>query len=1205
MTLRLDPVLDLGRDTDRMTAEDKRRQEATVNLFLQAFSSADRDRREVQLLADEVGLGKTFVALATAYSLLKAVRTRPQLAEDMGLGKCYGAVVVVVPSGNRALASKWNQEVEALRTRCSTDARQTDWFQSRICESAYDLAEGLKRAGDLRRDPRKNPSVLICTANAFRRRVADQDKRLRFLTACLFRWWGSRLNQRERYSIVSRANEVRGFSQWPEAARQSDAGSYDVNLWDFREHEQYLSPRERERWIWPKELEQKYLSAPFTWSEIVAALERLEQDPAGHDLLYDQSLRTRGGIQEPRGLLPYCKYVAERRGYDGWYFEGFRSRMLALYKELVPHLLRQDLPLVIVDEAHHWRHSHRQDCQDFKKYLAPICRRLLMLTATPFQLHRDELLEVLSVGDAMTPAIGADRVVHLRELRKRISETMASSESAGIAFSREWGALPEQLARLDTRFDSAISFLPGEQDLRTVGISRWWDELMKGTTTDQREKLSHIPGPVRPFFTRAFELMASNEQLSRAMRQLIIRHRRDVAHRRVWVGREYPPRAGAPLRPDQHILHLAPGSTIPPHAELSQYLLMKVVAEASRGKHRTSLGMDLTGCYSTLWRSKEGIKATQAAMSGNSDRLLVLLQQVTGYQPSGENSEDENHPKVRLVVEEVLNRWQKGEKSLIFCFRVPTAETLSRLLSRGVEQRLRNSRRMLFESRGTKLSDQLGEDKAMQQFRRALTAREGSGVSLILDRVLLGWFQLNELPLPVLTEDDRMAVATLYARVGHLSEHLQSGERARYDRVFLNRAIENVWAARLLVDQEVWSVGAESSLIRDTRRLLEMVADPSWVQFRYGREEFSRRRAMMDEEEAPTDTVARSSLSAAYELEAASDPASQRKILHALRTTAGGGRSSIADGLVSGPNLFVPLGSETLFSLDVTAQKRVCKMRRLLFSMTVVGDKWEWSERAKVLDAVVRALLREDILLRLPRSVFSDNDKTWAASILRGLHEPPGSNQSEPLAARVEEFLRELVQMGLTERESHLRYSMNAKAEAVVLVTGDSQTDRDAVFNGFNTPLLPDILICTQVGQEGIDLHRHCSHVIHYDLGWNPATLEQRTGRADRIGSKALRERRLASGQRKQQGLEPDEADLPGLDVALPYLAGTYDERMFDRLRSRSQSFEILTGGDPTADLENETSWLDSDDAGQTGGTGFVPLPAAMLAQLRVNLGVT
>ena len=107
----------------------------------------------------------------------------------------------------------------------------------------------------------------------------------------------------------------------------------------------------------------------------------------------------------------------------------------------------------------------------------------------------------------------------------------------------------------------------------------------------------------------------------------------------------------------------------------------------------------------------------------------------------------------------------------------------------------------------------------------------------------------------------------------------------------------------------------------------------------------------------------------------------------------------------------------------------------------------------------------------------------------------------------------------------------------------------------------------------------------------------------DRIGSKALRERRLATEQFRQQGSEPCESDLSGLDIALPYLAGTYDERMFDRLRSRSQIFEILTGGDATADRDSESSWLDPDDVGRSDGTDYVPLPTEMLEHLRVNLG--
>jgi superfamily II DNA/RNA helicase len=139
---------------------------------------------------------------------------------------------------------------------------------------------------------------------------------------------------------------------------------------------------------------------------------------------------------------------------------------------------------------------------------------------------------------------------------------------------------------------------------------------------------------------------------------------------------------------------------------------------------------------------------------------------------------------------------------------------------------------------------------------------------------------------------------------------------------------------------------------------------------------------------------------------------------------------------------------------------------------------------------------------------------------------------------------------------------------------------------------LPEVLICTSVGQEGIDLHRHCRHVVHFDLAWNPAVLEQRIGRADRIGSKMFRERSLANGPITSY-----------LDIGVPYLAGTYDERMYEELRLRAQTFEVLTGGDLASD-EAEGYDDHSRAEGQEADLRLVALPNDMVDQLRVNLHV-
>jgi hypothetical protein len=1202
MIPQLDAAVDLARDKKRMSEEDPRRQPASVNKLLNAFFGSPELRCEIQLLADEVGMGKTFVALATAYAVLDTLRHKPTDEQPPDLRKCYRAVLVVTPAGNHALTEKWHREVEALRTRCSQNVGATRWFHSRVCKTPEDLVESLCRAHDLRRDPTKTPCVIVCQGNIFTRRMRDSGERLRFLTACLFRWWGNKLNLEERYHIVRRAAEVRGFSSWDGLARRVGKGEYEVDLWDFRQHESYLSASQHERKGWDQVLQSAYEQTPFAYAEVAKALDQYALTPDGGDFFYDCGERLRQGVGEPRGLLPYCKWAADRKGYAEWYFNGFKDRLLDLYRELIPILLKNmklDLPLVIADEAHHWRHSQRQDCQAFRRYIAPLARRLLLLTATPFQLHRDELLEVLATGDSMEPAIGADRVEVLRERRSRLAEAMNASEEAGREFSREWGALAEQIARLDPRFTVTPGQLPAEEDPRTQEIEKRWADLRTASGAARQQALQNLPGALRPFFARTIQLQEANLHLHEVMAPLIVRHRRRTEHRRYWVGREYPADAnGHAPRPDRSQLHLAPGRPMPPHGELAQYLLMKVVAELSRGRHRTTLGMDLTGCYTTLWQSREGSKAVETALQSGQSGLLSILKKITGHGHE-DNPRDAEHPKVETVVAEVLRRWDQGEKSLIFCFRVPTAATLYRLLSKGVDKRLRAARKALFASRGTETGKDLDSDKAMQQFRRSLTAREGSGVPLFLDRVLLGWLTDIGHDLPEFTKEDIPPLAVLCARATHTNRPLFR-DFERPDRVFLSRAIEHVLACRLLRD------GLDlSRLPREraaaTKELLQQVASEDWVCYRYGDIQLGSDRGREPEGDSErSEHVARTSLAAVYDLEDEPNSGLVEIAARALEAQPIVSRPRIVDTLLSGPNLFLPLG-DALRLIDQAGQQRTQRMRELIVEVTRQGSSWNWRQRAQVLDAVVRAFLREDILLRLPKEVFRGEDETWSESLLRGLHQmEPGSAQLEPLAGRVEEFLCELSEMGEEEREAHLRYAMNPRAESVVLVTGSSKVDRDAVFSGFNTPLLPDILVCTQVGQEGIDLHRHCRHVVHYDLGWNPAAIEQRTGRTDRIGSKAARERSMV----QKANCELPEDRLPGLDIAMPYLAGTYDERMFERLRTRAQVFDILTGGDPTADQESGAFWLDPDSEGQDDGTSFVPLPKQMLDDLRVNLAV-
>ena len=110
------------------------------------------------------------------------------------------------------------------------------------------------------------------------------------------------------------------------------------------------------------------------------------------------------------------------------------------------------------------------------------------------------------------------------------------------------------------------------------------------------------------------------------------------------------------------------------------------------------------------------------------------------------------------------------------------------------------------------------------------------------------------------------------------------------------------------------------------------------------------------------------------------------------------------------------------------------------------------------------------------------------------------------------------------------------------------------------------------VMSEGVDLHRNCRNVIHHDLCWSPSTLEQRTGRVDRIQSKG--ERLGAS-----------------VSVYLPFLKATQDEKMYRVVTDRERWFNIVMGSEVAMDTASTERLAER-----------FPVPQALVDDLAFNL---
>lgn len=86
--------------------------------------------------------------------------------------------------------------------------------------------------------------------------------------------------------------------------------------------------------------------------------------------------------------------------------------------------------------------------------------------------------------------------------------------------------------------------------------------------------------------------------------------------------------------------------------------------------------------------------------------------------------------------------------------------------------------------------------------------------------------------------------------------------------------------------------------------------------------------------------------------------------------------------------------------------------------------------------------------------------------------------------------------------QEQLRNDLSLKCNAIRVLMGEQKdTEQQEVVDDFGSASSPvRILLSTDVGSEGINLHYHCHRLIHFDIPWSIMVLQQRNGRIDRYG---------------------------------------------------------------------------------------------------------
>lgn len=126
----------------------------------------------------------------------------------------------------------------------------------------------------------------------------------------------------------------------------------------------------------------------------------------------------------------------------------------------------------------------------------------------------------------------------------------------------------------------------------------------------------------------------------------------------------------------------------------------------------------------------------------------------------------------------------------------------------------------------------------------------------------------------------------------------------------------------------------------------------------------------------------------------------------------------------------------------------------------------------------------------------------WLEAWVRAHMAPDGRWNGRRLVLFTEwEVTRRWLQRRLATALADLDLDTPAGPRIAAFTGATTQDRREALKRAFNAdpntePLR--VLICTDAAREGINLQSRCHDLIHVDLPWNPARLEQRNGRIDR-----------------------------------------------------------------------------------------------------------
>ena len=864
--------------------------------------------------------------------------------------------------------------------------------------------------------------------------------------------------------------------------------------------------------------------------------------------------------------------------------DGTPRDLAGIYPKLLEAQLKgAGIGLAVVDEAHNWKSGRSNGAEKFCKHWAPHIPCRLLLTATPFQISENELERIFEAASGAGCGDAEREDKSLQAVKQAMDKNGKNGKDgivhqafkASRAFEAAWQALaPEQVRLLERRL--AETAAEGDGSLGPQERVKRCLERLGGAGNAAGLAGAGVCPSLRDFASKALTYREKLDGLEQALGKVIIRHTRDRSLRGWHCGAQYLT-AGLPPA-DRNAIYETEGLAPDGSGMLSfigmraQQLLSRALAgRAQEDQERVHLLGGLNSSYQAFFQSASaarrrwrqagcgegqaasGEAAGEEAKQEAGDYLRFFLNAVR-HSP---------HPKVKATCRRVADNWKARRKTLVFCERLRTQEAL---------------RRGILKECGFKPDDLAGLRRMRARVLESFTHVE---FSLARSLACAGGRALavEDGAIALRPGGDRIEMASLEHEIKDAMGGLQ-GERL--NRRGLMRLADLCIARRVAEKLQLPECSFARLLDGDgegREALRYLLGLPS----REGRG--GSACGVQDEQEERTMARGRGR-------------ARESDIGPTLRR------------LCSGPNIW-HAGNDAQ-TLHQAVQKLLDSEVRHLEEGVADGRGGAGGD--------ARALA--ELLVGVPRGlrkVLLSLDAVQGMDAWRREHDSSGNAQT------MVDFIKKQGGKSRSAWERTVKFvGMLAGAEGSIMQDAAmsrryrlwrgvflSQDDGGVVgvLNGgvdmerrvnlcaaFNSPLPPDVLVCTSIGSEGIDLHLECQDVIHHDLPWNPARLEQRTGRVDRVGSLAQR----SSG--------PEHVVAAGV----PFLAHDYDTLQYETVLARAQKQEILLGRPDYSRqaCAGKQAGNGRDEAGESDGGPWEPvkecpgLPKELLAFFQVDLSL-